>query len=178
MAFTTLPAAGAKLRASTLAALIGEVRPLRARLTSAFPLGTAGTLEIVTGLAVAVAANTTYDGILLIAGKLAAGTTEDLSVAMTYPTGSTLDVFTGELVTAATTFSGDFEMVYRASHASGSAIANAGLNATLATWTVMHITLATGANAGNLQVLAAQAVAGANVVTVQAGSKLILHQGV
>jgi hypothetical protein len=160
MAFTTLPAAGAKLRASTLAALIGEVRPLRARLTSAFPLGTAGTLEIVTGLAVA------------------AGTTEDLSVAMTYPTGSTLDVFTGELVTAATTFSGDFEMVYRASHASGSAIANAGLNATLATWTVMHITLATGANAGNLQVLAAQAVAGANVVTVQAGSKLILHQGV
>ena len=175
--FTTIPAAGAKLRGSVFSALLTELRPVRAALSSDFPLATGtGTLANVTGLVVPVAASTKYDGELWLGAQLAAGTTEDISIAMTWPTGATMYVATGELVTSATSFSGDFEMVWRAAHASGAAIANAGLNATLPTWTVMHFTLTVSTTAGNLQVQAAQVTPGANVVTVKAQSKLILHQ--
>jgi hypothetical protein len=177
MTFTTVPAAGAKLRAATLSSLVTELRPVRAQLGADFPLATGTTtLANVTGLLVAVAANTTYVGQLFLAAILASGTTEDIQIAMTWPTGATVHISTGELVVGATTFSSDFEMVYRENYTSGTAICSAGLNATLATWTMLNFTIATGANAGNLQVQAAQNTSGANVVTVQSGSYLRIQQ--
>ena len=177
MAFTTLPAAGAKLRGATYQAHIGELRPIRAQLSSDFALtASSAVLANVTGLVVPVVANTTYEGRLFLAAILAAGTTEDLQIAMTWPTGADVDIFTGELITSATTFNGDFEMVFRENYTSGSAICSAGLNAVLPTWTMLNFTIATGANAGNLQVQAAQNVSGGNVVTVQSGSYLRLQQ--
>lgn len=176
MAFTTLPAAGAKLRASTLAALVGELRPIRAALSSNFALATGTTtLANVTGLSVSVAANTAYDGLTLL-GASSLSNTPDVQYAMTWPTGSTVDIATGELQTGPTTFVGDIEMVWRVAHTSGAAICSAGVNTTLPTWTIMFFTITTGANAGTLQVQGAQNTSDATAVNVLARSKLILHQ--
>lgn len=61
MAFTTIPAAGAKLRASTLSALISEVRPLTSIKSADETVNNSATLQNDDQLFLSVAANTFYE---------------------------------------------------------------------------------------------------------------------
>ncbi len=177
MAFTTAPAAGAKLRAATLSALISELRPIRAALTSTQALATSDiTPENITGLVVPLAANTRYSGLVVVGAILSAGTTEDLRMAATWPTGATVCGWTLNLDTTATSVAGSAEMVHRGTLTSGSAITFVGLNATTATFSHIWLDITNGANAGNLQIQAAQVSSGGNTVTIQAGSFIELRQ--
>ena len=177
MALTTIPATGAKIRGSTFSNLITELRPLRARMASDQALtASSTTLQNVTELLVPVAANCTYDGILVAASILAAGSTEDVKYGFTFPTGATCDYFNIGPATSVTTANGDGEFAARLAATSGTTANNFGNYSSLPTNAVIQISLITGANAGNLQVQAAQNTSGVNVVTVKAGSKLILYR--
>jgi len=104
VALTTIPAAGAKLRASVLSALLTERTPIVAVVASDQALTASSTvLQNVTDLTVPVAASATYDGTLVLAAYVAAGTTEDIKIAFTFPTGAALDFFGAGPETAATT---------------------------------------------------------------------------
>lgn len=85
MAFTTLPAAGAKLRGSVLSAAFGEVRPITARKTIDESLQN-NTMQDDNELAVVLDANATYR----IAADIISnsGTTPDISYAWSIPSGA------------------------------------------------------------------------------------------
>jgi|SRR6185436_3019827 len=87
MAFTAAPAAGAKLRASVLNALITEVRPVSARKTSTQTVNNSTTLVNDTELFVAAEASVTYLAEIKIYYN--SGTTPDIKFALTVPAGTT-----------------------------------------------------------------------------------------
>lgn len=177
MSFTPALASGARFRASTLAAYLAELRPLRTRKGLDQNLATSSTAyQDITDLSLAVAANTVYDGELMIGHKLSAGNTEDLKVTMTWPTGAEVSVGAISLDTTATSASGSAQLLYNAVYASGLTIFMAGLSTT-ATWSFVSFYLTTASTAGTLQVQAAQNTSGGNTCTVIAGSRLILRQG-
>lgn len=88
MALTTIPPAGSKLRASTLSALITEVRPVAARKTANETVNNSATLQNDDHLVVAVAANATYDFTMVL--HYTSGTTPDLKIGWTVPSGTTM----------------------------------------------------------------------------------------
>lgn len=167
MSFTTIPAAGAKIRGATLSALFGEVRPISSRLTSDTSPKNNDTALAASGLSVAVEASKVYTMVLAVYynGLSAAA---DLKVGFTYPTGatalivstgvSTADVFT---VSAASAESTTFTF---------------GTSATLDRVATFEGQWVIGANAGNVAVTWAQNTGtGVNSV-LRAGSRLILRQ--
>jgi hypothetical protein len=176
VALTTIPSAGAKLRASVLSSLITELRPITARMSVNQTLTTSSTtLQNLTELVAAVVANATYDFTLIAAATVAAGTTEDVKYSFTWPTGATADWYShGPATTlAAGTTAPDLEAVARLAASSGSDTTAFGLT-TSNTSQFLHGRLVMSSTAGNLQVQAAQNTSGGNAVTVKAGSRLIL----
>lgn len=181
MSFTTVPAAGAKLRASTLSALVTEIRPISAIVGSDQALTTSSTtLQNVTDLVIAVAANCTYQIDLNIMATLAAGTTEDIKIAATFPAGATLHnlVSLGGSPAGVSTFlASDMFIGANASTStsSGSAYATYGLS-TSNTGSVNPLLLIMSSTAGNLQIQAAQNTSGTNAVTIKKGSLLVARR--
>ena len=88
MAFTTIPGAGARLDASTLYALINELRPLFVRKTSDETVNNSTTLQNDDQLALAVEANATYW--LSMRLIMSSGTTPDFKMLFTFPSGLTM----------------------------------------------------------------------------------------
>jgi hypothetical protein len=176
MALTTIPAAGAKLRAATLQSLITEVRPLTARMSTSQALtASSTTFQNVTDLALAVEASVTYEGSLVMGASVASGTTEDIKVAFTFPTGASLYTWSYELPTSATSSTNAVEFIVRQAHPTGTAICAAGLTTSIS-WFEVKFELTTSSTAGTLQVQAAQNTSGGNVVTVATRSRLILQR--
>jgi hypothetical protein len=93
--FTTPPAAGAKLRASTLSALVTEPRPLFVRKVNDETVNNSATLQADDQLILAVAASTTYRFILRLI--INTNATADFKTQFTFPSGTTMsyDAFTG-----------------------------------------------------------------------------------
>lgn len=173
MAYTSVPAAGAKLRGSILSALITEARSMWAEVGSDQALATADvTPENVTDLVLAVAANTKYRFELCLAFILSSGSTEDIKVALAFPTGATCDWGGVGPAAAVTASSGDGEFIRRLAAVSASTSAGYGGTSTNILNALITVRLSTGANAGNLQVMASQNTSGANTTTVKAGSYL------
>jgi hypothetical protein len=176
VALTALPSAGSKLRASVLQSLITELRPLTARMAALQNLtASSTTFQNITDLALAVEASVTYEGTLIIGASVASGTTEDIKVALTYPTGCSLYTWSYDLPTSATTSTNAVEFIVRQAFASGSAILAAGLTTTIS-WFEVKFELTTSTTAGTLQVQAAQNTSGGNVVTVATRSRMILQR--
>lgn len=173
MAYTSIPAAGAKLRGSVLSALVTEARSLWVEVGSDQALATSSTvLANVTDLVQAVAANTKYKFELCLAFTNAAGNTEDIKIGLAFPTGATCDFGGSGPATAVTASSGDGEFLRRLVATSGSTSMGFGAIITSALNAIITIRLSTGANAGNLQVMAAQNTSGGNATSVRTGSYL------
>jgi hypothetical protein len=173
MAYTSIPAAGAKLRGSILSSLITETRSLWAEVGSDHALATSDTtLENITDLVIAVAANTKYLFNLCVVAVNAAGSTEDIKVGMSFPAGATCDFGGAAPAAGVTSSSGDGEWLRRLAATSGSTANGYGAVVTNPLNLMLTVRLSTGANAGNLQIMAAQNTSGGNATTVKAGSYL------
>jgi hypothetical protein len=88
MAYTTIPVAGAKLRASVLSSLVTEVRPLSARKTIDETVNNSATMQNDDELFVAVAANSVYELNLRI--QYNSNATADFKYGFTFPAGTTM----------------------------------------------------------------------------------------
>lgn len=171
--FTAVPAAGAKLRGSVLSSLVTELRPLWAMVDSDHALAINDTvLEDITDLVVALAASTTYEFLCVINTRLSTGSTEDIKIGCSFPTGATVDFGGVGPHTSATSASGDGEFVRRSSATTASTTSPYGVNGTTDANILITFRVTTGANAGNLTIMAAQNTSGGNTVTVKAGSYL------
>jgi len=161
MPFTTLPSAGAKLRAVTLGSAITEIRPLAGYATAATTVNNSVTLVNATGLAVVMVANARWKWDLM--AQYTSTTTADIKFGWTYPTGATLDwggigYNTAEAFTG---FGGQTEVSVPGLGGTGSGLHLFG-------WVV------TGSTAGTLQVQFAQnTLTGVNT-SVDIGTILIL----
>lgn len=170
--FTALEAAGAKYRAAAHQAQIRELRPIRARMASDQALtSNSSTLQNITDLVCAVEANTTYR--FEATWVYMSGTTADIKFAVTFPTGTTCDYFSWGLDTTLAVVE-----VLEVNIASGTAKSYGGAGTASARFVQAWGTLSVGANAGNLQVQAAQITPTVEVENVKAGSKLTLWQEV
>lgn len=166
MAFTTIPAAGAKLRASVLNSLLTEVRPLPARKEATETVNNSATLQNDDDLFVAVTASAVYnlDGRLLYNGN----STADFKIGWTFPTGLTMSyTILGVYVATPTVFStSDFIQT------SNPALEGAGADRTAIMWGRVIVS----STAGTLQLQWAQNTANASNTTLLAGSYIRLTQ--
>lgn len=87
MTFTTIPAAGAKLRGATLSALITEVRPVAAYKSIDETVNNSATLQNDDELLVALEASVRYDIFLQLSQN--SGATPGFKFSFTTPTGAT-----------------------------------------------------------------------------------------
>lgn len=87
MSWTTLPAAGQKIRAATVSALFTEVRPIVARKASDETVNGSAALQNDDELFVALAASTTYKIVLDLVWN--SGTTPDFKFDWAVPSGAT-----------------------------------------------------------------------------------------
>lgn len=85
MSFTTIPAAGAKLRGSILSSLITELRPISVRKSADETVNNSTTLQADDELLLPVEANATYW--LYLRLIMSSGTTPDFKMLFTFPTG-------------------------------------------------------------------------------------------
>ena len=171
--YTGIPAAGAKLRGSVLSALINETRSLWAEVDADQALAASDiVIENVTDLVVPVAANTLYKFELCLVVVNAAGSTEDVRVGMSFPSGATCDFGGAGPASTVTVSSGDGEWLRRISATSASTTMGFGAVVSNPLNVILTIRLSTGANAGNLQIMAAQNTSGVNVTTIRTGSYL------
>jgi hypothetical protein len=172
MAFTAVPAAGAKLRASVLSTLMSERTPLYATVAVDQNLTTSSTtLQNVTSLVVAVSANATYQMDVMVAAAESSGVAEDIDVAFTFPAGATCFVYTlvaGTLGGVAGNSTTDM-FVLASAATSGSTRYGAGLSTTV-TNVILRCLLTVSSTSGNFQVQASQHTSGGNTVTVKASS--------
>lgn len=88
MAYTTIPSAGAKLRASVLSSLITEVRTLSGLATTQTIKNNNTTLSDVTSMGVSVVANATYE--MRCSIRYTTNSTADIKFGWTYPSGLTM----------------------------------------------------------------------------------------
>lgn len=88
MAFTTIPVAGARLRASVLSSLITEVRPLHAIKSGDETVTSSTALQNDDALSFAVAANTRYE--FVVGGRYDAIALADFKLGWTLPSGATM----------------------------------------------------------------------------------------
>ena len=161
MAWTTLPGVE-RLRASILSAAITELRPLYALVTTNQDVGNSNTtFTDITELAIAVAANTTYEIRAFI--QYSSNSTADIKIQFTLPAGATMDVL-GIGLTAA-------EAITFFRNTGGSAALGGSVNGILYGGTVTI-----GATAGTLQMQAAQNTSTAVSTLVEAGSYIGLQK--
>lgn len=161
--YTSVPAAGAKLRASVLSSLVTEVRPIDVLKGSDETVSNSSTLQNDDELLLSVAASTFYRFFIDITFQ--AGTTADFKWAITFPTGATA-TFVGAGWDTAQAFvpSGS------GSYTSGSAITYGGNGIGSNRGIILRGTLSTGANAGTLQFQWAQNTPTVENTVVKAGS--------
>lgn len=164
MAFTTIPAAGAKLRASTLSALVTEVRPIAARKSATETVNNSAALQNDDELFVSVEANATYDLDMLVRWSSAA--TPDFKFDFTIPTLAS-GAYTVTALAGGNLFLGDINI------SGGSATIDG--DGTTKQHQIIG-TLVTGANAGTLQFRWAQGTANASDTQVFANSTLVLRR--
>jgi hypothetical protein len=88
VALTAIPAAGAKLRASVLSALITEARPACIVKAATETVNNSAALQNDDALLLAVLANAQYRFELRL--EYISGTTPDLKIAWTFPAGTTM----------------------------------------------------------------------------------------
>jgi hypothetical protein len=164
MALTTLPAAGQKIRASEVSSAVTELRLLSALKSSDQNVGPSNTtLADVTGMGIAVVANAVYEFHMSL--QYSTNTTADIKLAFTFPTGLVMDV--GAMGFAA---------------GSEAWITTRGIQTTTWTWggtgnsAYWHGTVTTGANAGTLQLQAAQNTSTAVTTNVETGTLMTLRR--
>ena len=177
MAFTVVPSAGAKLRASVLSALITELRPVSAVKTSDTSRNTTTSRTADPDLSVAVPANSTWDYELLIVATSAANAAGDISIEMQYPSGAThMYGAHGVVDTLASGASADlFAGTDSRDNTSPSAALSFGLSTTF-TSILVSGRVEIGATPGNLLLAWAQSASNANNSTVKNGSRLVAHR--
>jgi hypothetical protein len=157
---------------------ISQRAPLAARVTSTQNLATGTTtLASVNELVVVPSINGVYIADLTIVATLAAGTTEDIKIGLTFPTGATVagGVLGGTAAGVTGSSSTDLAINATAGWSSGVSAIPIGLS-TSPTLSKFWLILVMGSTAGNFQVQAAQNTGGANVVSVNVGSTLTLTQ--
>jgi hypothetical protein len=164
VALTTLPAAGEFILASTFESAVTELRLLAAYNSSNQNVGPSNeTLTNVTGLSLAVVASATYEFRMSL--QYSTNTTADIKLAFTFPTGLTMDVAAGGFSAGGETW-----------------ITTRGTQATTWTWggtgnsAYWHGHVATGVNAGTLQLQAAQNTSTAVTTNVEAGTFMSLRR--
>lgn len=159
MAFTALPAAGAKLRAATLSSLISEIRPITARKTVDETVNNSAVLQDDDELFVALAASTTYRIALDLVWN--SGTTPDFKYDWTVPSGAT-GLYTVTATSGAALFLGSLAF------ASGGNLDGSGSDL----FSRFEGELVT-TNAGTLRLRWAQVAATVSNTVVRAGSLLV-----
>jgi hypothetical protein len=177
LAFTTPPAAGAFLRASVLSALTVEGRHLSATVNPTFSLATGTTtLANVTGLAVTPRVSQDYKVSVVIGVDNVSGTTEDIKVGFTFPSGAVLIVGSvgGTPAGVGAGVSTDMSIVFT-QVTSGSTAFTFGAS-TGNTTILFEGWLRMGATPGNLQVQAAQSTSGGNATRILDRSMLTVVQ--
>lgn len=169
MAFTTLPAAGAKLRAATLSALVTEVRPIGVRKASDQTQSATTVLLNDTELFVSVAASVTYSFELVIVYE--AGTTADYKWALTFPTGSVVS-WGAHLPDTALAYL----PVGYSSYTSGTATGIGGAGIGSARSMVVNGVIVVGGSAGTFRYQWCQNTSTVENTKTAAGSTLVLRQ--
>jgi hypothetical protein len=170
LSFTTIPVSNAELTAAMFAALINELRPIRAEKTSngtAFPSTT--TLANETGMAVAVVAGVEYDFDAVIVYE--AGVTADIKLAWTFPTATFF--YSASTISAA----GSFLPIASAAEASGTAKTFGGQNIGVPV-PITYTGFITVSSSGSLQLQRAQSVSTAENTRINAGSWMRIRQAV
>lgn len=173
MAFTTIPAAGAKLRAAILNALITEVRPVAALKGTSENVTSSTTLQNDDELLLSVEASVSYllEGLILYSGD----GSNDIKLAFTFPTGATVH-WSG--IGAHTAWTGNVAQVEAefgaVQNATSSPTSSVGFGNHTSASVIFGIHLkgsvVVGANAGTLQLQWAQNGSTGNATTVRAGS--------
>lgn len=163
MALTAIPAAGSKLRGGTLNSLITEVRGVYARKTADETVNNSTTLQNDDHLLVSVAANAVYDFKLAI--HYNSGTTPDLKVGWSVPSGTTM-VWGGVIIDTA----GAMTVAASLTQSSVQAIGGTGA----AAFILFTGTVVTSTTAGTLQMQWAQNTLTVADSKILAGSELTL----
>lgn len=163
MAFTAVPGAGARIFASTLAALFAEVRPVFARKTADETVNNSAALQDDDELQVSVEANAVYAFDLHMVTN--GGTTPDLKIAWSVPTSTTM-TWSGIYVdtTGALLVNSQF------TQATTLALGGIGADVSFHFWGV----IVTSSTAGTLKLQWAQNTANASNSIIRAGSDLVL----
>jgi hypothetical protein len=163
MALTTIPSAGAKLRASVLSSLITEIRPLVGVKTSDQNVGPSNTvLTDVTECGVAVVANAVYEFRAYL--QYSSNTTADVKFGFTGPVGAAMDYGFLLFNVSAVWIVGRTTL--------GISFGADGGN----TFATCHGSFTTGANAGTFQLQAAQNTSTAVTTNVEAGTVIALNR--
>ncbi|HVE27783.1 MAG TPA: hypothetical protein VNC22_20395 [Sporichthya sp.] len=166
MALTTVPSAGAKLRASVFQSLMAERMPLIARKTTNETVNNSSTLQNDDEIFLAVEASCVYHFELRISSD--SGTTPDLKLGFTYPTGTTIRWSGVDADTA-----GAVRITGGLTETSVPAVVGGTPSVFASYYSGVVIT---GVNAGTLQLQWAQNSANLSNSIVQAGSYLLLQR--
>jgi hypothetical protein len=169
MALTTIPAAGAKLRAATLSAMVTELRPIYVRKASDQTQSATTVLLNDTELFVSVEASLTYEFQLVVVYE--AGTTADYKWALTFPAGATCSWGAHFVDTALAYLPVGFSSY---TSGTGTGIGGAGIGSARAT--VVNGNLVTGASAGTFRYQWAQNTSTVENTKTAAGSMLVLRR--
>ncbi len=169
MAWTDIPAAGAKLRAAILRALITELRPVRGLVTADQTFTPSSTtLQNITELALPVAASTNYEFDAVIFYDT--GTTPDIKFAATFPSGATFTWGPASLKFDGTDFQSQFTAKHRQTAGTNTELAAAGLGSGTVVNIQLRGTLKVSTTAGTLQIQGAQNTSNASNTIVKADS--------
>jgi hypothetical protein len=169
MALTTIPSAGAKLRASVLSSLITEVRPVHAYKSSSEIVSNSTTLQNDDHLFVSVAASVVYNFRLQLIYE--AGTTADYKYALTFPAGALMAFGTQSQDTAAAYFPSG-----QSTYTSGTALTAGGSGIGTIRSILITGTLEMSTTAGTLQYQWAQNSAVVENTVTRYGAYLVLYR--
>ena len=170
MTWTTVPSAGAKLRASILSSIVTELRPVTVVKSIDETVSNSATLQDDDELLLSVAANVTYRWSIGIA--FGAGTAADYKFALTFPTAATL-TFVGPAWDTALAF---LPFGNSGTYTSGAALTYGGAGVGTFRGIDLRGTLTVGANAGTLRYQWAQAAATVENTVTKAGSWMEIAQ--
>jgi hypothetical protein len=167
MALTTVPAAGGKLRAAVLQALVGEVRAVEAIKAVDESLTANTTLQDDDELQLAVEANATYSFTMQL--RYDATTTSDIKTQFSLPTGGTM-FYAMQGIAAATSVYNGFDLnetsvpIFEGGGAGTVRVVSAG----------GHIV--TLSSAGTAKLKWAQSTSGGTATIVKAGSSFVIRR--
>lgn len=165
MAFTTIPSAGAKLRASVLSSLITELRPLSAlQVGDSAAKNASTTLSDLSGFSVSVAASATYRFHLFL--RYNSATAADLKLGWTFPSGLTMAYGIDHITAGGTVWQWD-----NFNQTSNPTFEGAGTGTTRVAFFAGVIVVSS--TAGTLQLQYAQSTSDASNTVIKDGTELI-----